>query len=126
MELVVFDLDGTLLNANAEVSDFTRETLRLLAKKNIAYTVATGRSLYSAKDILSGSVFSLPQVYINGVVTWHPNSNQILLNNPLTLSEIKHIIEAALSQHVTPFITCLLYTSPSPRDQRGSRMPSSA
>ena len=24
------------------------------------------------------------------------------------------------------FVTCLLYTSPSPRDQRGSRMPSSA
>ena len=24
------------------------------------------------------------------------------------------------------FATCLLYTSPSPRDQRGSRMPSSA
>ena len=26
----------------------------------------------------------------------------------------------------TTYITCLLYTSPSPRDQRGSRMPSSA
>ena len=25
-----------------------------------------------------------------------------------------------------PFCVCLLYTSPSPRDQRGSRMPSSA
>ena len=25
-----------------------------------------------------------------------------------------------------PYTTCLLYTSPSPRDQRGSRMPSSA
>ena len=24
------------------------------------------------------------------------------------------------------YMTCLLYTSPSPRDQRGSRMPSSA
>ena len=24
------------------------------------------------------------------------------------------------------YISCLLYTSPSPRDQRGSRMPSSA
>ena len=24
------------------------------------------------------------------------------------------------------WVTCLLYTSPSPRDQRGSRMPSSA
>ena len=27
---------------------------------------------------------------------------------------------------VALFISCLLYTSPSPRDQRGSRMPSSA
>ena len=27
---------------------------------------------------------------------------------------------------ITPGISCLLYTSPSPRDQRGSRMPSSA
>ena len=26
----------------------------------------------------------------------------------------------------SPYMTCLLYTSPSPRDQRGSRMPSSA
>ena len=28
--------------------------------------------------------------------------------------------------HATPPSPCLLYTSPSPRDQRGSRMPSSA
>ena len=32
-----------------------------------------------------------------------------------------------IMHHVFPkFGTCLLYTSPSPRDQRGSRMPSSA
>ena len=28
--------------------------------------------------------------------------------------------------HRAPVVVCLLYTSPSPRDQRGSRMPSSA
>ena len=28
--------------------------------------------------------------------------------------------------HYTPNVTCLLYTSPSPRDMRRSRMPSSA
>ena len=32
----------------------------------------------------------------------------------------------ALGVAVTSRYTCLLYTSPSPRDQRGSRMPSSA
>ena len=30
------------------------------------------------------------------------------------------------SQYAPAALTCLLYTSPSPRDQRGSRMPSSA
>ncbi len=30
------------------------------------------------------------------------------------------------SVSIAKFYTCLLYTSPSPRDQRGSRMPSSA
>ena len=31
-----------------------------------------------------------------------------------------------LTQELEEYINCLLYTSPSPRDQRGSRMPSSA
>ena len=36
-------------------------------------------------------------------------------------------VERVMSEFVAPLAgTCLLYTSPSPRDQRGSRMPSSA
>ena len=35
-------------------------------------------------------------------------------------------ISTYLSEKVLPPKTCLLYTSPSPRDQRGSRMPSCA
>ena len=31
-----------------------------------------------------------------------------------------------VTNKLTDFKVCLLYTSPSPRDQRGSRMPSSA
>ena len=35
-------------------------------------------------------------------------------------------ITAHAGQHDITFVTCLLYTSPSPRDKRQSRMPSSA
>ena len=35
-------------------------------------------------------------------------------------------VRESLSEIGVQGITCLLYTSPSPRDQRGSRMPSSA
>ena len=53
MELIVFDLDGTLLNRQSAISDYTCETLKLLSKREIAYTVATGRTLHGARAILS-------------------------------------------------------------------------
>ena len=40
MNLIFFDLDGTLLNGASEISPFTRETLALLREKNIAYTLS--------------------------------------------------------------------------------------
>ena len=59
MELVVFDLDGTLLNRASEISGYTSETLQLLSEKDIAYTVATGRTLHGARAILDGHRFQL-------------------------------------------------------------------
>ena len=44
MDLVVFDLDGTLLNGASQVSEHTRDTLAGLRERGIAYTVATGRT----------------------------------------------------------------------------------
>ena len=36
------------------------------------------------------------------------------------------VIDPEFQRYFRWDVTCLLYTSPSPRDQRGSRMPSSA
>ena len=38
----------------------------------------------------------------------------------------EHITSSILSDRLDRLTTCLLYTSPSPRDKRQSRMPSSA
>ena len=43
-----------------------------------------------------------------------------------SVTEAMRWISAGLVLIVGLWMTCLLYTSPSPRDQRGSRMPSSA
>ena len=37
-----------------------------------------------------------------------------------------HTAEGAPAKNVAKYFTCLLYTSPSPRDRQKSRMPSSA
>ena len=77
MELVVFDLDGTLLDGSSSISGYTSETLRLLAERGIAYTVATGRTLHGAKAVLEGHRFTLPQAYKNGVMIWHPDTKRL-------------------------------------------------
>ena len=46
--------------------------------------------------------------------------------NLILLSKDVHKLYALQDQIVQNNNICLLYTSPSPRDQRGSRMPSSA
>jgi len=107
MELVVFDLDGTLLNRDSVISDYTRETLRLLDERDIAYTVATGRTLHGARAILEGHSFELPQAYKNGVMIWHPDSKRISSGATLTPDELDKVVGACLGQGVTPFVFTL-------------------
>lgn len=107
MELIVFDLDGTLLDASATISPYTRETLARLSERGILYTVATGRALHASRDILHGHGFRLPQAYKNGVLIWNPAREDYTHHNFLTLSEIQHVLEAVLAQGVTPFLFTL-------------------
>ncbi len=107
MELVVFDLDGTLLNSNAEVSPHTQDTLRQLRARGVAYTVATGRTLHAAVDLLSGHGFELPHIYKNGVVVWQPSLGAYSHSQLLTGEEIRDILGAFYRAQVTPFIFTL-------------------
>jgi Cof subfamily protein (haloacid dehalogenase superfamily) len=107
MDLIVFDLDGTLLNRRSEISPFTRDTLRALADRGIAYTVATGRALHGAVDIIDGHGFTLPQAFKNGVMIWNPQSRSYSQRYLLTLDEIQHVAEAFLAQSITPFLFTL-------------------
>ena len=60
MTLVVFDLDGTLLNAQSKITPYTGETLKLLERAGVAYTIATGRTLQGARGPIDTHRFALP------------------------------------------------------------------
>ncbi len=107
MELVVFDLDGTLLNRESAISDYTSETLKLLTERGIAYTVATGRTLHGARAILDGHSFELPQAYKNGVMIWHPETKRFSAGATLTPGELDNVVNACITQGLTPFVYTL-------------------
>ena len=54
------------------------------------------------------------------------NAEEAVINSDIILLCLPGFLIEQTLQQIQPYITCLLYTSPSPRDQRGSRMPSSA
>ena len=107
MELIVFDLDGTLLNRDSAISDYTRDTLRLLSERDIAYTVATGRTLHASRHLLAEHRFELPQIYKNGVVIWNPRLQAYSHQYLLAENEIDHVLRAFLDRGVCPFIFTL-------------------
>ena len=112
MDLIFFDLDGTLLNKSSEISSFTKETLGLLSEKDIAFTVATGRTMHSAQFVLQGQSFVLPHIYNNGVAIWDPTGNALTLENLLAPSEVNLIIDHAVKNNITPFINTVNLDSP--------------
>lgn len=107
MELVVFDLDGTLLNNQSQLSELTQHTLVRLQQCGIAYTIATGRTLSSAQELIAGSAFDLPHIYSNGVLTWYPDAQQIVVNNGLESRDARHVVAAIGGEQISPFVTAI-------------------
>ena len=107
MELVVFDLDGTLLDRSSSISDYTSDTLRLLSERGIAYTVATGRTLHGARELLIGHRFMLPQAYKNGVMIWHPDTEELSSESLLTPDELGNVVQACVAHGLSPFVFAL-------------------
>lgn len=107
MDLLVFDLDGTLLNREQTITAYTRATLEKLGERGIAYTVATGRTLHAALPCLNGHPLHLPQVYKNGVVIWEPRHRAYRDGNFLTPDEIQSVLRAFREVEITPFVGTL-------------------
>ena len=70
IELVASDLDGTLLNMDKTVSADDFSTLNSLGDKNIYRVIATGRTLFSLKEVITKDfpidyiIFSFLKFYI--------------------------------------------------------------
>ena len=63
---VISDLDGTLLDENHQINDFTIETVKKVVEKGIKFYIATGRSYFGAKEIMDKINLKIPLITSNG------------------------------------------------------------
>ena len=107
MTLVVFDLDGTLLDKGSRITTYTAETLAKMRARNIPYTVATGRTLQAATGPLKDHHFTLPLILKNGAIIWSPEEARYSHHHLLTREEVWHVLAAFTLNELTPFVFSL-------------------
>ena len=98
MDLYVSDLDGTLLNSDAKLSDKSIEYLNTALKNNINFTVATARTPATVVDLLEGIDIVLPVITMNGSAIYDIKNNKYLTYTTISYTlanKIKKIIDDA-------------------------------
>ena len=68
--LFISDLDGTLLDTNAQISEFTRNAINELTAKGVFISVATARTAATVIKMLKGTNINTPVMLMNGVCTY--------------------------------------------------------
>ena len=103
--LFVSDLDGTLLDPNARLSEYTRTELHRLLEAGLPFTIASARSIVSIKAILTGLPMTLPVIEFNGAYITDLATGHHQFCRSIGSEIVCSVIERAISLNLPPFIS---------------------
>lgn len=104
IKVIVTDLDGTLLNPQHRISDYTKSIFRELHHQNYLIVVATGRHHLDAMAIIDTLEIPVHLVSSNGARIHSPEKEELFSFNLHS-----DIVKAALSVDIDPEITVVLF-----------------
>lgn len=93
MDLFVSDLDGTLLNKDQIISDYSKKELNRLINTGVNFAIATARSPATVSDILNGIDIKTPVILMNGVVIYDIENNRYIDVKEIEKESVKKVIE---------------------------------
>ncbi len=106
IKAVFCDLDGTLLNAEHQISDYNQKAIKALEEqKNIPFYVVTGRGPQSVEGKIEGLAFNSLAGYFNGAIVKDYKTGQILKESFIPRKDNREIIDIALRYD----FTCMWY-----------------
>lgn len=102
--LYVSDLDGTLLNHNAVLSEYTKNELNKLISCGINFTVASGRTTDAIKEIMTDIELNIPIISFNGVIVYDIKQKSYIKVHWLSAETVKNIVSILKSYNVSGFM----------------------
>lgn len=102
------DMDGTLINSHAEISDVNKAVLREFTAAGGTFAVATGRTLGSCKSYIDELPINAPSIFYNGTLLENVRTGTVLKTLSLSDAAVCDFIELCLAQ--CPGICVQLHT----------------
>lgn len=104
IKVVVSDLDGTLLNPQHRISDYTKTIFQELHNQGYLIVVATGRHHLDAMAIIDKLEIPVYLISSNGARIHSPNKEELFAFNLNS-----DVVKAALNVEIDPEITVVLF-----------------
>ena len=92
-KLMAVDIDGTLLNSKGELTEKTKEAIRLGVQNGLIFTIATGRPVQGVEYLNRALGLDLPFITYNGAMVVMGRSGKILYEQRLSFEDSRDIIE---------------------------------
>ena len=106
--LYVTDLDGTLLNQSAKVSEYSIKVINQLVDKGMLFTYATARSLVSASVATYGLAAKIPVIAYNGAFIFKPDTGEVLHSVKFTAEEMQSVREVLEKNNISPLVYSII------------------
>ncbi len=99
--LYISDLDATLFNSSAELSDKSIQIINELISEGCLFTVATARSFATTMKKCEKLNLTLPMVLMNGVILYDPIKRRPILTHKIEKSAADEVLKIFenLSKH---------------------------
>lgn len=102
-KLYITDLDGTFLSSDGKVSDESRKLINKAIDSGALFSVATARSILSAKPLLEGINFNVPIVVMSGVLIYDFQSQSTVRYHEVNINSFYSAIEVFQKYSKSPF-----------------------
>lgn len=100
-KVIVSDLDGTLLNSNHEISNYTKETIKeIIEKKGIKFIIATGRHFIDASCFMQQLGAESYLISSNGSNA-HNEKGEILIEYTIEEKLVRELLNLKIDKSIS-------------------------
>lgn len=102
--LYISDLDGTLLDNSGHISENSLSILNRLSEQGLIFSIATARSIMTARDLLGSLQLNAPVVLMNGVFLFDLKENKAVRYHEIDSEALDKVLSVFSAHDKAPLL----------------------